>query len=73
MNYLVRQVPAGKKLLLINLDETAVCLWQGDQRGTVLVSKKRKREEPIQRVNRATRRTYLTHVAIVCDTPSYQK
>ena len=73
MNYLVRQVPAGKKALLINLDETAVCLWQGTQRGTVLVSKKRKREEPIQRVNRATRRTYLTHVAIVCDTPSYQK
>ena len=72
-NFLVSQVPAGKKPLMINLDETAVCMFQGTARGTIMVGKKRKREQPIQRVNRASRRTYLTHVAIICDNPSYQK
>ena len=72
-NHLVGQVPAGKKPLIINLDETAVCLFQGTERGTVIVGKKRKREEPVQRVNRAARRTYVTHVALICDQPAYQQ
>ena len=66
-------MPAGKKALLINLDETAVCLFQGTGRGTVVVGKKRKRDLPVQRVNRAIRRTYLTHAALICDNPLYQK
>ena len=73
LNHLVSRVPAGKKALLINLDGTAVCLFQGTVRGTVAVGKKRKRDLPIQRVNRATRRTYLTHAALICDNPFYQK
>jgi hypothetical protein len=72
-NHVVGQVPAGKKPLVINLDETAVCLFQGTGRGTVIVGKKRKREEPVQRVNRATRRTNVTHVALICDQPAYQQ
>lgn len=66
-------MPAGKKALIINLDETAVCLFQSSKRGTVIVSKKRKRDSPVQQVSRASRRTYLTHVALICDHPFYQK
>ena len=67
------QVPAGRKPLLINMDETAVCLFQGAGKGIVIASKKRKRDGPVQRVSRATRRTYLTHVAFICNDPYYQK
>ena len=67
------KVPAGKKALIINLDETAVCLLQSIKRGTVIVGKKRKRDSPVQQVSRASRRTYLTHVALICDNPFYQK
>ena len=75
VNYLINKVSAGKKPLLINMDETAVCLFQGTGRGTIIAGKKRKRGrgEPVQLVNRATRRTYLTHVAFICDQPLYQK
>ena len=75
VNYLISKVPTGKKPLLINMDETAVCLFQGTGRGTIIAGKKRKRGrgEPVQLVNRATRRTYLTHVAFICDQPLYQK
>ena len=67
------QVPAGRKPLLINMDETAVCLFQGAGKGTVIASKKRKRDGPVQRVSRATWRTYLTQVAFICNGPYYQK
>ena len=73
LNHLVSKVAAGKKALIINMDETAVCLYQGTGKGTVMAGKKRKRDGPVQRVNRATRRTYLTHVAFICDNPFYQK
>ena len=36
VNYLISKVPAGKKPLLINMDETAVCLFQGTGRGTII-------------------------------------
>ena len=70
---MVSQVPAGKKALIINMDETAVCLFQGTGKGTVIAGKKRKRDGPVQRVNRSTRRTYLTHAAFICDQPLYQE
>lgn len=73
LNYLLSKVPAGKKALVINVDETAVCLFQGTGKGTIMAGKKRRRDGPVQRVNRATRRTYLTHVAFICDNPFYQK
>ena len=55
------------------MDETAVCLFQSTRRGTVLVGKKRKRDQPTQKVSKATRRTYLSHVAMICDSPFFQK
>ena len=48
-------------------------LFQGASKGTVIASKKRKRDGPVQRVKSATRRTYLTHAAFICDNPLYQK
>ena len=66
-------MPAGKKALIINMGETAVCSYQGAGNGTIMAGKKRKRDGPVQRVNRATRRTYLTHVAFICDYPFYRK
>ena len=84
-NYAESQVPSGKLPLRINLDETSICLFQGDVKGTVFVSRKRKRRffedvpeqpdripEPVQRVGRKQRRTCLTHVGIVCDNPAVQ-
>ena len=35
-NYLASKVPAGKKALITNIDETAVCLFQGARRRAML-------------------------------------
>ena len=35
-NYLASKLPAGKKALITNIDETAVCLFQGARRGAML-------------------------------------
>ena len=35
-NYLARKVPAGKKALITNIDEMAVCFFQGTRRGAML-------------------------------------
>ena len=69
-NFCGDQVPAGKALLRINLDETSVCFFQGSGKGTIIVDKKRAR--PMQNVSRAKRRRCLTHVAFVCDRPDLQ-
>ena len=71
-SYCCSQVPAGKLPLRVNLDETSICLLQGDCKGTVFISKKRQREESVQRVPRSKRRCCLTHVAFVCDRPELQ-
>ena len=65
------------------MDETSVCLWQGDGKGAVLCSKKRRRRWSAEAVedegadvgqpaNRKMRRTCLTHVAFICDRPEVQ-
>ena len=73
-NFLAAQVPSGKTVLKINLDETAICLYQGEGKGNILLSKKRPRGEAevVQRVPHSRRRTYLTHVAFVCDQAELQ-
>lgn len=71
-NYDRDQIPMGKAPLRINLDETAICLFQGDVKGAVFASKKRQRDEPFQRVGRRKRRCYLTHVAMICDRSDLQ-
>ena len=73
-NYLQARAADGKRLLRINLDETSICLFQGDVKGTVFYDRKRDRtgERPAQRVSRAKRRTCLTHVGVICDDTALQ-
>ena len=69
-NYCYSQVPCGKRVLRVNFDETAVCLFQGGGRGNVFVSKTG--AAAVQKVSLATRRTYVTYVALLCDDPVIQ-
>ena len=61
-NHLERMAPPAKKLLRINLDETAVCLHPEAGKGNVFVTTR-----PVYRLQRWKTRTYFTHVAVVCD------
>ena len=62
----------GKPVLLINMDETSVAAFHGQQKGNV--SKAGKEEpEPIQWASRQTRRTAFTHAAMICDDQRVQK
>ena len=70
-NHLCSAVPSGKRVLLVNLDETAICAFQGDVKGNVLVA--RKTMAAAQRVSHGERRRFLTHVALLCDDPTVQK
>ncbi len=38
-NYCITQIPAEKKALRINMDETSICLFQGGARGNAFLSK----------------------------------
>ena len=72
-NAACERVPAGKHVLRINLDETSVCLYQGEQKGNLLLSRRRLKEEGVaQKVSRSKRRCCLTHVAVICDKPDLQ-
>ena len=66
-NYLHAHVPSGKRALLVNFDETAVCAFQGDGKGNVFLGR-----GAIQRVSCGKRRTYLSYVAFICDDPLLQ-
>ena len=52
------------------MDETAVCLFQGAQKGNVFISR---RSRVTQNISTSARRKYLTHVAFVCDDLAIQK
>ena len=73
-NHLASRAPAGKTILRINIDKTSVCLFQGTGRGTVFYCRKRQspNAEPTQQASRKSRRTCLTHVAVICDNPKLQ-
>jgi hypothetical protein len=71
-NHARAQIGAGGQPLRINLDETAICLYQGDVKGTVFACKRRQRDEAVQRVGRGKRRCYMTHVGVICDRPDLQ-
>ena len=66
-------MPAGRSISKVNLDETAVCIFQGGAKGNVLLSKRHLRgHRLVQKVPRGRTRTYLTHVAFICDQPEIQ-
>ena len=73
-NCMSNKLPAGKTVLRINMDETSVCLWQGQGKGTVLFRKRRDPPgaESVQRADRSKRRTCMTYVAFICDGPELQ-
>ena len=68
-NYVSGAVPPNKQVLRLNLDETSVCLFQGNGKGNIFVTKKRKL---IQHASRRQRRRCLTHVAVICDQSEIQ-
>ena len=68
-NYLLTQVPASKKPLWVNMDETGICLCPGTRRGNVFLNKAVK---PVQHGTRGQQRSYLTHVAFICDDKDIQ-
>ena len=67
-------MPEGKAVLRINVDETSVCLYQGDVKGTVFVNKRKRPRggEPSQKASLALKRTCVTHIAFICDRPGLQ-
>ena len=69
-NYLCSQVPSDKRVLRLNLDETSVCLFQGSRFGNLFTNKA---TQPPVHVPHSKKRTYLSHVAIVCDDTDLQK
>ena len=56
-----------KTLLRVNMDESSICLHQGDGKGTIALDRKRHREDAVQRVSRKTRRRRMTLLAFICD------
>ena len=63
-NYLASQASNGRRVLRVNMDETALCLHQGGQRGYIFLSKG---HDVVERISKSARRAYVTHVAFVCD------
>jgi hypothetical protein len=71
-NYIETQVPVTKTLLRVNLDETSVCLFQGGRAGAIFCTKKRARPQPCESVSLQKRRTFMSHVALICDNAALQ-
>ena len=61
-----------KTMLRVNMDESPICLHQGKGEGTIVLDRKRHREEAVQRVSRKTRRRHMTLVAFICDREDIQ-
>ena len=70
-NYLEASLPTTKSMLRVNLDETAVCIFQGGNRGTIFAANTRLRAL-VEAASTAQRRRYITHVGMICDRPELQ-
>ena len=73
-NFHTSNVPGGKRLVKINIDETRIGYFFTGGKGN---AKATKRSAPLrrvlrQRVPKSALRAGITHVAIVCDDPSLQ-
>ena len=69
-SYCRSQIPPAKTALRVNMDETAICLFQGGGRGNIFVSKADPRA--FQNVPRGRTREFMTHIAFICDDPRVQ-
>ena len=65
-NFYEDRISPPRLMLKMNLDETSLCVHQGDLRGALFLRKERRREL-VQRVTRGKRRTNVTFVATICD------
>ena len=68
-NHVEASTDKDKKTVRFNLDETAVCVYQDDRKGHILVEKC---NEVPKKVQKGVKRTYMTLVTIVCDDPEVQ-
>jgi hypothetical protein len=76
VNVLHDNVPDGKKIVRLNLDETSVKMYQDTGRGYLSQkARKMKKQGPTlhRKVPRTALRTTFTHVGVVCDDPEVQK
>ena len=64
-------VNTNKRVLRINMDETAVCLFQGHGRGNLFLTNTER--AAVQNVPRGKQRMFLTHVAFIRDDAAIQK
>ena len=71
-NYLASHCSPEKKLLRLNLDETAVRPYMDPVRGLVVTGAEEPRGKPLRSASRRQQRTCLSHIAIVCDDTSVQ-
>ena len=62
----------GKPLLMVNMDETAICSFQGYFQGNV-VAHRESGEEPIQPYNRGRRRLHVSYCCFICNNRQIQK
>ena len=72
-NFLEEQVAPPRKVLRVNVDETAVRFWMPQPAG--LVAKARRRRSgpvPTQHASRRQQRACVTHVAAICDDTGVQ-
>ena len=68
-NHVAGRRPSRKRILRLNLDETALRLLNTDGKRAVFCAAKRKRgpRYRLQQVRKVTLRTSLTHIAVVRD------
>lgn len=73
-NYHDAQVGVGRQCIRVNLDETPICLYMGSLTGHVprMANGGRIASRPEEDIARDMKRTYLTHVAMICDNPTLQ-
>ena len=69
-NFIAAERGPDRRILHVNMDETAVCVCQGGRPGHIFMSRGHTLAE---KTNLSLRRAYVTHIAFVCDDPEIQK
>ena len=72
--FLVQNVPEGKKMILLNLDETSIKFWYQPREGLQVRAKRKSSGSlgPARQASRGQLRKAITHVAVICDDPALQ-
>ena len=71
-HFLLDQVPPGRPVLRLNLDETSVKFWYEPRLGLRRLSSPKPRVGFARQASRSQLRRAFTHVAIICDDPTLQ-